>query len=62
MSEADKIDVKVGEAESGKRQAVVTDRGAGRAWSGEGNTDSEAATEAVRKFVGDRRSREYLGR
>ncbi len=46
--------------ETGKQQAVVTDRSSGRAWSGEGDTTSEAATEAVRKFIGDRRAREYM--
>lgn len=58
----DKIEVSVGEHPegNGKRAAVVTDRNANRAWSGEGATDSEATTEAVRKFIGDRRVREYM--
>jgi hypothetical protein len=49
----------VGDVVDGKT-AVVTDRKSGRAWSGEGTTDGAAATEAVRKFLGDRRSREYV--
>lgn len=57
----DSIDVSIGVCEeTGKKTAVVTDRGAGRAWSGEGSTESEAATEATRKFLGDRRSSEYV--
>lgn len=63
------IDVTVGNHPDGsiapggqpKRAAVITDKHAGRAWSGEGWTDSEATTEAVRKFLGDRRAREYVG-
>lgn len=43
------------------RTAVVVDRAGNRAWSAEGATDSEAATKAVRGFLGDRRSREYVG-
>lgn len=56
------IEVTVGEHPegNGKRSAVVQDRTAGRAWSGEGATDSQATTEAVRKFLGDRRTREYV--
>lgn len=52
-------DRQVGDTISGKT-AVVIDRKGGRAWSGEGPTESEAATDAVRNFVGDRRTREYL--
>lgn len=44
-----------------KRAAVVTDKEGGRAWSGEGATDDAAATNAVRKFLRDRRAREYVG-
>lgn len=44
-----------------KRSAVIIDRRSQRAWSGEGWTDSEATTEAVRRFLGDRRAREYVG-
>jgi len=47
-------------ADSAKHQAVITDRAAKRAWSGEGDSSNEAATEATRKFLGDRRTREYM--
>ena len=63
MSETkDDISVSVGGHPDGstKRAAVVTDRRSQRAWSGEGGTDSEATTEAVRRFLGDRRAREYV--
>lgn len=53
---ADRI---VGETVSGKT-ATVTDRKSGRAWSGEGADSGAATTEAVRKFLGDRRAREYV--
>lgn len=43
-----------------RRAAVVIDKRAGRAWTGEGWTDGEAATDAVRRFLGDRRAREYV--
>lgn len=58
----DNLEVEVGPhpEDSSKRAAVVKDVKANRAWSGEGATDSEATTEAVRKFVGDRRTKEYL--
>lgn len=46
--------------DGGKAQAILKDTGAKRAWSGEGETMSEAATEATRKFLGDPRSREYV--
>jgi hypothetical protein len=60
---ANDISVELGtNVETGKSTAIVTDRNANRAWSGEGATHSEAATDATRKFIGDRRSREYLGR
>lgn len=45
---------------NGDKAAVITDRAAGRAWSGEGGSADAATTEAVRRFVDDRRSREYL--
>ncbi len=48
-------------ADGGKAQAVVKDTQAQRAWSGEGDTMSQAATEAMRKFLGDRRAGEYVG-
>lgn len=59
----DNVEVTVGEHPEGggKRVAVITDRASQRAWSGEGSTDSAAATEATRKFLGDRRAREYVG-
>lgn len=47
--------------DGGKAQAILKDTEAKRAWSGEGDTMSEAATAATRKFLGDRRSREYVG-
>ena len=63
---ADKIQVEVATstaAENGSGQdaasVVITDRDAQRAWSGQGSTASEAATEAVRRLLGDRRVREY---
>ena len=48
----------VGDTVSGKT-AIVVDLKGNRCWTGEGATDSEAATEATRKFLGDRRAREY---
>lgn len=56
-----KVDVIEHPEGGGKRAAVISDTRAGRAWSGEGNTDSEAVTQATRKFLGDRRAREYVG-
>lgn len=63
------IDVVVGPHPNGsiapdgnaRRAAVIIDKRSQRAWSGEGWTDSEATTEAVRRFLGDRRAREYVG-
>lgn len=49
-----------GFTEHGGTDVVITDRRAGRAWSGEGKTASEAATQAVRRLLGDRRAREYV--
>lgn len=62
MSEFSKnINVELGKnADTGKSTAVITDRAANRAWSGEGGDHAEAATEATRKFLDDRRSREYV--
>jgi len=42
-------------------QVTITDRKASRAWSGEGASVAEAATQATRKFLDDRRAREYIG-
>lgn len=53
------VEVVVGDNEAGGKSATITDRKAGRAWSGEGDTESKATTEAMRKFLGDRRVREY---
>lgn len=39
---------------------VITDQKAQRAWSGTGRNVAEAATEATRKMLGDRRVREYV--
>lgn len=59
---SENIDVEISDRADGMpgKQAVVIDRKGGRAWTGEGATDSAAATEATRKFIGDRRAREYL--
>jgi hypothetical protein len=46
---------------TGRQSAGISDRVSGRVWSGEGATMGEAATEAMRKFLGDRRAREYVG-
>lgn len=43
------------------RTAVVIDRKSNRAWTAEGETDNSATTEAVRRFLDDRRSKEYVG-
>lgn len=43
-----------------KHQAVIKDNAANRAWSGEGDNSNEATTEATRKFISDRRVREYM--
>lgn len=62
MPDKDAIDVQIipPAEDGGKHQAIISDKLAKRAWSGEGNTGSEAATEATRKFIGDRRVREYM--
>lgn len=44
-----------------QKTAAVFDRKGGRAWTAEGPDASTASTEAVRKFLGDRRAREYVG-
>lgn len=63
MSES--IEVEVADQTAGDtvvgQSVLITDRKGGRAWSGEGQTASEAATRAVRKLLGDRRVREYVG-
>lgn len=61
---SDDVDIVVGKnpADPNKSQAVVQDRARSRAWTGEGASESEAATEAFRKFLGDRRSTEYVGK
>lgn len=60
---ANNVEVEIGDSTSGNgaKTAVITDKAANRAWSGEGKTAGEAATEATRKFLGDRRAREYVG-
>ena len=58
----DNVEVEVFDHPNGTgKAAVVRDQKAERAWSGEGATESAAATEAMRKFLGDRRAREYVG-
>jgi hypothetical protein len=49
-------------SQSGRYQGTVRDVARQRAWSGEGNTSDEAATEALRGFLADRRSPDYLPR
>lgn len=41
--------------------ATIIDRKAGRAWSGDGPTVGQAASGAMKKFLGDRRAKEYVG-
>lgn len=62
MSDATNVKVELGEspADPARKTAVIRDDAANRAWSGEGPTHAEAATEATRKFVSDRRVKEYL--
>lgn len=57
----DNIDVLHGTTEAGEHTTVVQDRPAGRAWTGIGKTSNEASTEAMKKFLGDRRTKEYWG-
>lgn len=60
MRENIEVEVRPHPEDGSKHQAVVRDQVAKRAWSGEGTTPSEATTEAVRKFIGDRNAREYV--
>jgi hypothetical protein len=62
MPDKDAIEVEIipPATDGAKHQAVVRDRGRNRAWSGEGDTSSEAATEATRNFIVDRRAPEYM--
>lgn len=61
MSEKDNINVDHSyNSESAKHQTVIKDTIENRAWSGEGTTQSQASTEATRKFLSDRRVREYM--
>ena len=53
------VRVVTGTTPDGKKTATIEDGASRRAWSGEGATVDEAATEATRKFIGDRRAREY---
>lgn len=55
----DNIDVVHGTTEHGEHHTVIRDQKANRAWSGIGTTSSESMTEATRKFLSDRRTREY---
>lgn len=45
---------------NGRHQAVIHDTGRQRAWGGEGGTPGAASTEALKKFLGDRRAPEYI--
>lgn len=47
-------------AGNGRFQATVEDKAANRAWSGNGSTRDEAATDAFRGFVDSRQSAEYV--
>lgn len=62
MPDKDAIEVEIvpPATDGANHQAIIKDKTANRAWSGEGKTGSEAATEATRKFIGDRRVREYM--
>lgn len=46
---------------NGRKAAAVVDRGRKLIWTANGSTESVAATEAVRRFLADRRAREYAG-
>lgn len=61
---ASDIEVSVGPHSSGdgRAEAVVKDTVRKRAWSGEGRDGSSAATEAMRKFLSDPKSREYASK
>lgn len=60
MSNPQNVDVVLGTNPDGVKTAVIQDQAARRSWSGEGATHDEAATQATRKFMCDRRVREYL--
>lgn len=60
--EAENIEVEAAAPVGEAHQVVITDRKSGRAWSGEGKSHNEAATQAVRRLLGDRRTHEYLPR
>jgi hypothetical protein len=68
MSEAGTVDVEITKQSGDDNKtedvwhATVNDRGRSRAWSGTGSTPDAATTEAVRGFLGDRRSSEYVGK
>jgi hypothetical protein len=59
MSEPTDVTVKHGEID-GVKNTVISDRVSNREWSGTGTTHDESSTEATRKFIGDRRVREYI--
>lgn len=60
---ADDINVVVNPTPTnGKYNAVLQDNRRQRAWSGEGTTQSDAATDATRKFLNDRHAPEYVGK
>lgn len=56
----DDISVEHGKTDHGEFTTAITDRKSQRAWTGIGQTQDAASTEATRKFLGDRRSREYV--
>ena len=57
---ADNIDVEVFPAkDGGQAQAIIQDKVAKRAWSGEGADEGKATTQAMHKFLKDRRTGEY---
>lgn len=61
---SDDIDMTVGPhtAGDGRAEAVIRDKSrTDRCWTGEGNNESEAASEAIKKFLSDRRAPEYVG-
>lgn len=56
------VSVELGTSPDGTKTAVVKDPASNRAWSGEGATPHDAAaTNATRKFLSDRRAKEYVG-
>lgn len=58
---AEDMQVEVKAVGSDKWHATVQDSKRQRAWSGEGVSPSDASTKALRGFLGDRRSAEYVG-